>query len=53
MDLFQTLLHRLLLTRDGKSGWTPLHIAVYNQSPVTMLLLLSHGVSANGDGRGR
>jgi hypothetical protein len=28
-------LRRLLLTRDGKSGWTPLHIAVSNWDPVT------------------
>jgi hypothetical protein len=42
----------LLLTRDGKSRWTPLHIAVCNRDPVTMLLLLSHRVSANSDGCG-
>ena len=33
-------LRRLLLTRDGESGWTPLHIAVCNRDPVMMLLLL-------------
>ena len=45
-------LRRLLLTRDGKSGWTPLHIAVCNRDSVTMLLLLGHGALADGNGCG-
>ena len=46
------LLCRLLLTRVGESGWTPLYIAVCNWDPVTMPLLLGHGVSADGNSCG-
>ena len=46
------LLRCLLLTRDSESKWTPLHIAICNRDLVTMLLLLIHKASANGDGRG-
>ncbi len=46
-----SFLRRLLLMRDGESGWTPLHIAVSSRDPVTMLLLLGHGASADGDCR--
>ncbi len=42
----------LLLMRDGKSGWTPLHIIVCSQDLVTMLLLLGHEASTDGNGRG-
>ncbi len=45
-------LRRLLLTRDGESEWTLLHITICNRDPVTMLLLLVHGALANGDGPG-
>ena len=45
-------LHCLLLMRDGKSEWTPLHNAVCNRDPVTMLLLLGHRASVDGNGCG-
>jgi len=33
---------RLLLTKDTESGYTPLHVAIYNRDITTMLLLLGH-----------
>ena len=36
-------------TKNQESGYTPLHVAIYNRDITTMLLLLGHGSAASAD----